>query len=492
MKANLMYKNKDFDINEVKCFDTKTLSSDFELQHIIDAAAKGDKTIKSVITAALFCPLSEKEDIEYRQEALKDALSNKALVTGLYKLLQATFERSKNTWGWLSVTQSPSATFTRAGDLIDIYTNALMEIRKTADENAGSFKSEAFRNLFAMLQTELNDEYFREVQTHLSEIKNNNGLLISADLGSWNQGINYTLRRKDQDKFRRHWTFAPSVTISSKDTSGGEDIEKRKDRALNEAANAMAQASEYLDGFLKLLCNELAFFVGNINLSEKISETGMPFCIPDIENRQSKRRMWNDMYDLSLALIKNAKVCGNDFDSKDKDIFIITGANQGGKTTFLRSLGQTQLMTQCGMIVPAKALIFPIRSNIFSHFRKEEDASMQSGKFDEELGRMDEIADHLTKDSVILFNESFAATNENEGSEIFRQIAQALTENGVEIFAVSHQFKFAEFFKENAQAQFMRAERLTDGERTFRIIEGMPEETAFGEDLYKKVFEKEN
>ncbi len=115
---------------------------------------------------------------------------------------------------------------------------------------------------------------------------------------------------------------------------------------------------------------------------------------------------------------------------------------------------------------------------------------MTSGKFDEELSRMNVLAEMLRPRALILFNESFASTNEREGSEIARQIVIALLDSGLKVFFVSHLYPFAHAMEEMnlESALFLRAERIDDGSRTFRLIEGKPLETSFGEDLYKKIF----
>lgn len=107
---------------------------------------------------------------------------------------------------------------------------------------------------------------------------------------------------------------------------------------------------------------------------------------------------------------------------------VVTGANQGGKSTFLRSVGLAQLMLQCGMFVPAEAFAASVAGGIYTHYRREEDTAMQSEKLDEELARMSAIVDLLRPHDLVLLNESFAATNEREGSEIVRQIIDALVE----------------------------------------------------------------
>jgi DNA mismatch repair ATPase MutS len=83
-------------------------------------------------------------------------------------------------------------------------------------------------------------------------------------------------------------------------------------------------------------------------------------------------------------------------------------------------------MMQCGMFVAARQLRADARAGVFTHCKREEDASMESGKLDEELGRMSGILDQMTPGSMLLCNESFASTNEREGAEIARQIVRAL------------------------------------------------------------------
>ncbi len=118
---------------------------------------------------------------------------------------------------------------------------------------------------------------------------------------------------------------------------------------------------------------------------------------------------------------------------------------------------------------------------------------MKSGKLDEELARMSAIVDLLSPDALMLFNESFAATNEREGSEIAGQIARALVEGGVKVFFVTHMYEFARAFYEKGRVDtlFLRAERQADGTRTFRLVEDRPLPTSFGQDIYEAVFGEE-
>jgi DNA mismatch repair ATPase MutS len=183
-------------------------------------------------------------------------------------------------------------------------------------------------------------------------------------------------------------------------------------------------------------------------------------------------------------------VVGNDISANGKRLVIITGANQGGKSTLLRSLGLAQLMMQAGMFVPANAFSADVCAGVFTHHKREEDRAMTSGKLDEELHRMSEIATHIGPHCLLLCNESFASTNEREGSEIARQVVRAMVDGRVKVLFVTHMFDLAYgFYREAlATALFMRAPRESDGHRTFKLADAEPLPTSYGEDSYQRVF----
>jgi DNA mismatch repair ATPase MutS len=112
------------------------------------------------------------------------------------------------------------------------------------------------------------------------------------------------------------------------------------------------------------------------------------------------------------------------------------------------------------------------------------------GKLDEELDRMSVIAGQITPGCLLLCNESFASTNEREGSEIARQVIRALTEDGIRIIFVTHLYDLAEryYTQHDPATLFLRAERQPDGHRTFRLPPGEPLPTSYGQDLYQQVF----
>jgi DNA mismatch repair ATPase MutS len=295
------------------------------------------------------------------------------------------------------------------------------------------------------------------------------------------------------------WLFAKeppvySFTLHPRDESGFRALGELKNRGIGIAANTLGQSADHVRDFFAMLRTELAFYVGCVNLHEQLAGKGERLCRPSPVPADERRLAFRGLYDVCLRLTLNRRVVGNDADADGKDFLIVTGANQGGKSTFLRSVGLAQLMMQCGMFLPAESFCSSVCDSLFTHYKREEDIGMKSGKFDEEMSRMSEIVDHLTPFPMVLFNESFAATNEREGSEIARQITSVLLEKRVRMVFVTHLYEFARGFYERNEGSvlFLRADRQADGTRTFQLVEGEPLQTSFGEDLYRSIFGAES
>ena len=330
----------------------------------------------------------------------------------------------------------------------------------------------------------------------MSRLKLRHGSLISAQLGKGNKGKGYILRKPHEDK--RSWVTRmlaekpPAYTfqLHPRDEAGARALSELNDRGVNLVANALAQSTDHILSFFQMLRTELAFCVGCLNLHAQLADMGEPMCFPVPAPAGERKLSFSGLYDVSLALTMGRKVVGNDLNANQRDIVVITGANTGGKSTFLRSVGLAQLMMQAGMFVPAETFSSEVFDALFTHYKREEDTAMESGKWDEELSRMSEIISRIKPNSMLLFNKSFASTNEREGSEIARQITTALMEKGVKILFVTHLYEFAHRFHDSDMGNvlFLRAERRPDGTRTFRVLEGEPLETSYGKDVYDAVF----
>ncbi len=511
MKCFLMYPDRDFELRYLglsrgRDFEfargrtlpanQAVLVQDLELTTLFDAMAGGDGFLFEVAKSAVLLGAGDDVDtILYRQDILKDCSKNSATVREMYALaLEAVARERKQYFSVFG--NSPGTTLHRAVDVLQMFVEMLKRLRSLGRAQSGKFTAAGFVRFFAMLERELGDDYFAVIEGQLKELKFRQGVLMSAELGQGGVGRSYVLREpRARDRNWLAWLLAPkapsyTLQIHPRDQAGGRALGELRDRGVNLVANALAQSADHILSFFRMLQTELAFYIGGVNLEEKLAQIGAPSAFPVPVASGERRFRCTGLYDVCLALTMDRPVVGNEVDADHKDLVIITGANQGGKSTFLRSVGLAQLMMMCGLPVAALAFSSTLCDGLFTHYKREEDETMRSGKLDEELSRMSTIVDQLTPRSMVLFNESFAATNVREGSEIANQIVTALMAERIRIFFVTHLYEFAHGWhaKNLDNILLLRADRRADGVRTFKLKQGQPLDTSFGEDLYQKIF----
>ena len=496
-----MYPDRDFWLEQDLPPNEADLRNDLELDILVRAMAAGDEFLFDVARLGLHSGLTDPADIGYRQHVLADCIVRPGVVLDLYDVAVAAITGEKNILGWALFRDSPETIVHRTRQLMRLYVDMFRKLRDIADAHAASFGSEGFTRFFAMLAEELDDGYLAEIEAQIGELAFRRGTLISARLGPGCMGANYVLRRQPEQSWRDRIPglnnrSGYSFNVPAQDESGLRTLSDLTSRGLNSAANALAQSADHTRAFFQMLRAELGFYLGCLNLRDQLTARGEPVCFPDAigpapAGAGHVRLSARGLSDTSLALsLDGARAVGNDVDADGRQLIMITGANQGGKSTFLRSVGQAQLMMQSGMFVTAESFTASVSTGIFTHFKREEDATMEKGKLDEELDRMSTIAGQVTPGALLLCNESFASTNEREGSEIARQVIRALTEAGIRIIFVTHLYDLAEryYAAHDPAALFLRAERQPDRHRTFRLPPGEPLSTSYGPDLYQQVF----
>ena len=327
-----------------------------------------------------------------------------------------------------------------------------------------------------------------------------------------------------------------------------------RERALAPVATELSAAADDVEAFLRQLRDELAFLLGAIQLSDRLAGAGMPTCFPEVvtgapasavgaagdgdsvagaaadgdsvvaagdgdpvagaagdgdpaeppepaepaeppdpaEPAPLTPPRWrgSGLYDPALAIRLGSEVVPGDLDADGAALVVVTGANQGGKSTLLRAIGSAQVLAQAGLFVPARELRLELRAGVYVHFGREEDRRLRRGRLEEELERMRRIIERIQPGDLLLANESFASTNEAEGSAVAHGVFTALADAGVRVVAVTHLFELAKGLEalEREDTLFLRAQRDEDGTRPFRVEPGSPQPTSFGRDLYLDIF----
>ena len=495
MKAYLLYKDQDFNFEAPLPPNHEDLTQDLELTVLLQAMAQGDRFLGDVVTKVLLAGADNPRVIRYRQRVLADCLAEPEILRNMYAITEAAVEDRRKMWGYHS--PYPTAVLSGAVTQLEAAFTRLKQLRKIADDNVNRFHSEGLVTLCRTLQRELDDEYLQAIHFHLQTLRFRNGPLISAELDRDNSPIHFVLRSERHGKmgWKERLGIRPRSSyffmIAPRDEASERALSDLNDRGINHVANAVAQSADHILSYFTALRAELGFYVSCLNLRETLGAKNAPIAFPDPCDWEPLCLTIEDLRDASLTLRSEQPVVGNNVHGDGKSLVIITGANSGGKSTFLRSVGLAQLMMGCGMFVVAKSYRANICRGIFTHFTREEDAAMVSGHLDEELKRMSTIADQIRPHSLMLFNESFSTTNEREGSEIGRQVVRSLLDADIKVVFVTHQFDLAESFYLNADYRastlFLRAPREPGGRRSYQLEVAAPLPTSFGEDLYYRV-----
>ena len=242
-------------------------------------------------------------------------------------------------------------------------------------------------------------------------------------------------------------------------TAKGKGTQKRQ-MMLNQRAIEMdalllqrlsAQASQDIGSFviretavLRGLRRELVFCLSAAKLARSWQAAGLPVAFPALRPASEKAFSARDLFDPLLLISGKEHVVCNDAELQPGgELVFLTGANQGGKTVFLLSLGLCQWLTQLGFPIPAReAYVSPVK-NILTIFAPNGQEYGRKGLLAEEAGRIAEAISNLTEESMLLFNEPLTSTGPEETKSISAEVAAVCMAAGARGIWVTHVYELA-------------------------------------------------
>ena len=419
------------------------------------------------------------ENISYRSEILEDFMVNKSVRDCarevLLKLIALKNEFGVKTFKFEDTHKDILWKF----NVMQSYVKCINDIKNIMENCKQDIKSEGLKRFIQYINDIYGSENYAFITGKLPEyqknIENMKGITIGVNMNKLLEPSEAMILTFEPKPFKKKSFITNFFNTSdnkeevlkksqfyslTKVSKGGVEGAFLKD--LGQIINSgLAKIAELLDEYFTSSIEELIeydleidFYMAGYNLVDRAMEMGINMVRPIVCDTIKKVCEIENILDLSLAVrMRNDNnklkkpgeiiVKNNVNMNKDGRIFIITGPNQGGKTTFTRAVGMSQVLFQAGLYVPGtKAVMSPV-DKLFTHFPKEEERRVDEGRLGEELHELSDIVNNITGYSMVLLNESLSSTSAYDSLVICENLMKAFRTIGLRIIFSTHLHELA-------------------------------------------------
>ena len=284
-----------------------------------------------------------------------------------------------------------------------------------------------------------------------------------------------------------------------------EDVTRYMDRVTNHMLSLVVKnLRETLNKYVSIsiteitnLIPEFSYYIRFAEYIKKLEKHGLKFSKPQIADEKEPDCMMRarGIYNMKLASVaisEQTEIITNDLDyDKEHLVYILTGANRGGKTTITQAIGQLFVLAQGGIRIPGESFLFQPVDAVYTHFPADEDKTMDLGRLGEECKRFKELYFAATKNSLLLLNETFSTTSFEEGYYIAKDAIRAVLHKGIRTLYNTHMHKLAydidTFNEEETEGKAVSLiVKAKTGQRSFKVEIAPPEGMSYAKDIAEK------
>ena len=431
-----------FDKNQIQkeTADPPAFFADLNLDQVIDAitARKQEYNLKPFF----YTPLRDAETIRYRHEVMQDmedetlmahieAFAEKMIIVRRYLALVEKLEFNYHKQGWFL-------------EAALVYCDAVTDLAR--DLSLADLKSRGFLAFREYVTNYVHSPGFQSLLVEAKKVKDGlSGVKYCVIIQTgrfrvrrYEGETDYSVEvEKTFEKFKQGAVKDYRLDLYKR--SGMNHIEAQildfVARLYPEHFAALDQFcvshSQFVDETIRVFDREIQFYIAYLELVADIKHKGLPFCYPQVS--ATNREVYDyDGFDLALArtllYTKKPVICNDFFLREPERIIVVSGPNQGGKTTFARMFGQLHYLASLGCPVPGREARLFLFDQIFTHFESEEDIRNLRGKLQDDMVRIHDILVQATSDSILIVNEVFTSTTLQDAVFLSKEIMAKVME----------------------------------------------------------------
>lgn len=501
---DLLYPSEEKRIQGRKKSISKSLLSDLQMHELVKNGLIEETDYQFLMTEMEYLP-TDPEIIQYRQTILLDLIRNPIFMNEFENL--CTTLREKVTDKKYDIWEPATPIYKNLLEYIRVLSlnkHILFNTKLTIEHE---MESDLFRNVLDFLQTEDYSKALSEIITQMKSVLESDAIQyrVSYAYGKVIQYLEIDVVHSDQvaPTIKKRGLLKKNIVndsnlISADNIILSNNLNEMYTKTIIKLCELAARINNVIVLPLKKMAKELRYYRIAIKIYNLCNEARIHQCMPDLTQRSRGRLAINQLCPLQLFQPRMQRsLTTNDYSNEDGKIAIITGANSGGKTIFIQSLGIAQIFMQLGYFVPAMSYDADVMNYIGSLFTNIEDVDTIHGKLEQELVDVKEIAKELKPNSMLLMNEILATTSEKEAAQIMAEIIRAFSVSESNILCATHMCSFAEMVEDKTlilesgqkAINYIAEQRVDENNKrynTYHIIKGKPNRIMWEDELIQK------